>query len=235
MMSSPEKESSSVSDIARFVGISAKYGQGPEIVSSADMALEKGSFTFLTGPSGAGKSTILSLLSLRLRPSAGHISVFGKNVWSLSSRQRQKIKHNIGVVTQASGLIDHLSVFDNVGLPLRATGISRNAYQDDVIEILRWVGLGEKLEVFPPTLSGGEKQRVAIARAVIAKPAMLLADEPTGNVDPAMGQRLLRLLLEMNRNGTTVLIATHDQGLLSDIRADVLTLENGRLNKGVSG
>lgn len=235
MMSSPEKESSSVSDIARFVGISAKYGQGPEIVSGADMALEKSSFTFLTGPSGAGKSTILSLLSLRLRPSAGHISVFGKNVWSLSSRQRQKIKHNIGVVTQASGLIDHLSVFDNVGLPLRATGISRNAYQDDVIEILRWVGLGEKLEVFPPTLSGGEKQRVAIARAVIAKPAMLLADEPTGNVDPAMGQRLLRLFLEMNRNGTTVLIATHDQGLLSGIRADVLTLENGRLNKGISG
>lgn len=235
MMSSPEKESSAAAITARFDDISARYGQGPEIVSGTDMRLEKSSFTFLTGPSGAGKSTILSLLSLRLRPSSGQMSVFGKNVWALSARQRQKMKRNIGVVTQSSGLIDHLSVFDNVGLPLRATGTSRGAYQDDVIEILRWVGLGEKLEAFPPTLSGGEKQRVAIARAVIAKPALLLADEPTGNVDPAMGQRLLRLFLEMNRSGTTVLIATHDQGLLSGIRADVLTLENGRLTKGVSG
>lgn len=235
MMSSAQVNILRGESIAEFQGIGFRYGRGPEILAGADMTLEKSSFTFLTGASGAGKSTLLSLLDLSLRPTRGLISLFGHDAGTLSGRARQNLKRNIGVVSQKSGLIDHLSVFENVGLPLRATGAARRSYQDDVTELLRWVGLGSRMSALPPTLSGGEKQRVAIARAVIAKPDILLADEPTGNVDPDMAQRLLRLFLEMNRGGTTVLIATHDEGLLSGIQADTLHLENGLLTKGLSG
>ncbi|MGJ8564492.1 MAG: cell division ATP-binding protein FtsE [Alphaproteobacteria bacterium] len=222
-------------NLVQLERIGLRYGRGPEILSGVDLELEKGAFTFLTGASGAGKSTLLSLLSLGLAPSRGLMSLFGQEVTTLPSRQKQRLKRRIGLVSQASDLIDHLNVFQNVALPLRATGGSRSAYEDDVIELLRWVGLGERLTAFPPTLSGGEKQRVAIARAVISKPDLLIADEPTGNVDPDMAQRLLRLFLEMNRGGTTVLIATHDQSLLSGITADILYLENGQLTRGVTG
>lgn len=221
--------------LARLDRVGLRYGRGPDILSDVDLELAKGSFTFLTGASGAGKSTLLKLLSIGLAPSRGLMSLFGQELGGLSSRQKQRLKRRIGVVSQDSDLIDHLNVFQNVGLPLRATGVPRAAYQDDVIELLRWVGLGERITAFPPTLSGGEKQRVAIARAVIAKPDLLIADEPTGNVDPDMGQRLLRLFLEMNRGGTTVLIATHDQGLLSGIAADILYLEDGHIKRERAG
>lgn len=234
-MSSPETEIQRGQDIARFDTIGVRYGRGPEILTDAEMALKKGSFTFLTGASGAGKSTLLKLLYMELRPSRGLLSLFGAGVDTMTSREKQRLKRRIGVVSQSSDLIAHLDVFQNVALPLRAIGVPRSDYARDVIELLRWVGLGESLTALPPTLSGGEKQRVAIARAVITKPDLLIADEPTGNVDPEMGQRLLRLFLEMNRGGTTVLIATHDEGLLSGIRADKLHLEGGRLTRGQSG
>ena len=189
MMSSPQTNIRKGDTIASFEGIGVRYGRGPEILSGADMTLEKGSFTFLTGASGAGKSTMLGVLDLGLRPSRGLLSLFGHDAAALSGRARQELKRNIGVVSQSSDLIAHLTVAENVGLPLRAVGAARQTYSDDVIELLRWVGLGNRVAALPPTLSGGEKQRVAIARAVITKPDILLADEPTGNVDPAMGQR----------------------------------------------
>ncbi len=234
-MSSPQTNIPAHDVIATFDNIGVRYGRGSEVLAGADMILDKGSFTFLTGESGAGKSTLLNVLDLGLRPTRGLMSLFGQQVWTLPPRERQRLKRRIGVVSQGSDLIAHLNVFENVGLPLRAVGAERAAYKDDVIELLRWVGLGNRLLALPATLSGGEKQRVAIARAVITKPDILLADEPTGNVDPVMAQRLLRLFLEMNRGGTTVLIATHDVGLMSGIRADTLNLQGGMLTQGVSG
>lgn len=220
--------------IVEFNRVSAGYGTGHNILSSVDMQLAKGSFTFLTGSSGAGKSTLLKLLYMGLKPSAGQVMLFGENTSALSARNAQLMKRRIGIVSQDFALIDHLDVFQNVALPLRVAGASRVDYEQDTIELLRWVGLGDALTAFPATLSGGERQRVAIARAVIARPQLLIADEPTGNVDPAMGQKLLRLFTEMNRGGTTIIIATHDQGLLKGIRADTLQLEDGNLLKGLS-
>jgi len=194
--------------------------------------LPQGSFTFLTGPSGAGKSTLLKLCYLSLIPSRGLIRMFGRDSALLSNPERQAIKRRIGVVLQDFHLIEHLSVYENVALPLRVSGKSRSAYNDDVVELLQWVGLGHRMQAYPPTLSGGEKQRCAIARAVIAKPDLLIADEPTGNVDPAIGRRLLRLFSEMNRMGTTILIATHDTHLIDELDARVLRIEDGRVYTG---
>lgn len=220
--------------IVEFNRVSVGYGAGPSILSDVDLQLTKGSFTFLTGSSGAGKSTLLKLLYMGLRPSSGQVSIFGQNTSSLSPRHAQLMKRRIGIVSQDIALIEHLDVFQNAALPLRVTGGSRADYGEDAIELLRWVGLGDALGAFPATLSGGERQRVAIARAVIARPKFLIADEPTGNVDPVMGQKLLRLFMEMNRGGTTIIIATHDQGLLKGIRADTLHLQDGRVTKGLS-
>lgn len=229
---SAQTAATSSRDVLRLERVNMRYGRGPEILSGIDLELEKGDFTFLTGASGAGKSTLLKLIYLALRPTRGLVSLFGEQTGSLTPRAKQLLRRRVGVVSQDFALIDHLSVFENVGLPLRVTGINRNKYREDAIELLRWVGLGDKLDVLPPTLSGGETQRVAIARAVIAKPEILIADEPTGNVDPEMGQRLLRLFTEMNRTGTTVIIATHDESLLSEVPARTLHLENGRLHEG---
>ena len=222
------------STIVKFEQVSARYDAGPNILTGVDLELASGSFTFLTGASGAGKSTLLKLLYMGLQPASGRVSIFGQDTSGLSAGRAQLMKRRIGIVSQAISLIDHLDVFQNVALPLRVTGASRSEYAEDAVELLRWVGLGDALTALPATLSGGERQRAAIARAVIARPKLLIADEPTGNVDPAMGQRLLRLFTEMNRGGTTILIATHDQGLLKGIRADTLHLEDGELTKGLS-
>lgn len=195
-------------------GVSMRYGEGPEVLRDVDLTLAQGEFAFLTGPSGAGKSSLLKLMYLREQASRGLISLFGQDSAQLTEASRPLVRRRIGVVLQDFDLIDHLSVFENVALPLRIHGVKRSSYASDAVEILRWVGLGQRLDALPPTLSGGEKQRVAIARAVIAKPDLLIADEPTGNVDPAMGARLIRLFEEMNRIGTTVLIATHDLDLI---------------------
>lgn len=205
-----------------------RYDRGPEILRDISFRLAPRSFNFLTGPSGAGKSSLLKLMYLQQKPSRGLINLFGADTSLLEEREIPSVKRRVGVVLQDFTLIDHISVFENVALPLRVTGARRASYRQDVLELLDWVGLGERMHALPPTLSGGEKQRAAIARAVIAKPDLLLADEPTGNVDPEMGARLIRLFSEMNRLGTTVLIATHDLDLIPPT-ARVFHLSGGRL------
>lgn len=223
-----------INDIVHFDRVSLRYGRGPEILSDVNFALPQSSFTFLTGPSGAGKSTLLKLCYMALSPSRGLINLFGKDTSVLANAQQQALKRRIGVVLQDFHLIEHLSVFENVALSLRVAGLSRAQYSDDVTELLQWVGLGDRMQALPPTLSGGEKQRAAIARAVIAKPDLLIADEPTGNVDPVIGRRLLRLFAEMNRMGTTIMIATHDVDLITEFDARVLRIEDGRVFKGLN-
>jgi cell division transport system ATP-binding protein len=215
--------------MVRFENVGMRYGAGPEVLRDVSFALESGSFTFLTGPSGAGKSTLLRLVYLAETPSRGLISLFGRDLAILKRADLPPLRRRIGVVFQEFRLLDHLSAFDNVALPLRLAGRRPSDYSHDVDELMSWVGLGEKLHNRPPTLSGGEQQRVAIARAVVAKPDLLLADEPTGNVDPDMGERLIRLFVELNRFGTTVMIATHDRALIESTRAREMRLVDGRL------
>ena len=184
--------------------------------------------TFLTGPSGTGKSTLLKLAYLALRPTAGRVSMFGVDTSRLARKDLAPLRRRIGVVFQEFRLLDHLSAYENVALPLRVLGQHEKIYRDDVIELLKWVGLGDRLDARPATLSGGEKQRVAIARAVVVKPDLIIADEPTGNVDEEMGDRLLRLFRELNRRlNTTVLIATHDLAMVRKAKTDVLRLADG--------
>jgi cell division transport system ATP-binding protein len=215
--------------MVRFENVGMRYGVGREVLRDVNFALEPGSFTFLTGPSGAGKTTLLKLVLLAEQPSRGVISLFGSNLALLKRGELPPLRRRIGVVFQEFRLLDHLSAFENVALPLRLAGRQVGDYRKDVEELLSWVGLGERLEDKPPTLSGGEQQRVAIARAVVAKPDILLADEPTGNVDPDIGERLIRLFVELNRFGTTVMIATHDRALIESTRARELRLVDGKV------
>ena len=215
--------------MVRFENVGMRYGAGPEVLRDVSFALEPGSFTFLTGPSGAGKSTLLRLLFLAEQPSRGSISLFGCDLAMLTRADLPQLRRRVGVVFQDFRLLDHLSAFDNVVLPLRLQGRRAADYTRDVEELMSWVGLGEKLHFKPPTLSGGEQQRVAIARAIVARPDLLLADEPTGNVDPDMGERLIRLFVELNRFGTTVMIATHDRALIESTPAREMRLIDGRL------
>jgi cell division transport system ATP-binding protein len=213
----------------RFENVGIRFGAGPEVLRDVTFLLEAGSFTFLTGPSGAGKTTLLRLMYLAEPPSRGLINLFGCDLATTKRSKFPALRRRIGVVFQDFRLLDHLSAFDNVALPLRLAGKRVDHYAHDVEELLSWVGLGSKLDSKPPTLSGGEQQRVAIARAVVARPDLLLADEPTGNVDPDIGQRLVRLFEELNRLGTTVLIATHDRSLLERTQAREMRLVDGRL------
>jgi len=215
--------------MVRFENVGKRYGAGPEVLRDVSFALDPGSFTFLTGPSGAGKSTLLKLVFMAERPSRGLISLFGRDLAILKRAELPSLRRRLGVVFQEFRLLDHLSAFDNVALPLRLAGHRPTDYLRDVEELLSWVGLGERMHHRPATLSGGEQQRVAIARAVVAKPDLLLADEPTGNVDPDMGERLIRLFVELNRFGTTVMIATHDRALIESTRAREIRLIDGRL------
>lgn len=211
--------------------VGLRYGSGPEILRNITFAMHAGDFFFLTGPSGAGKTSLLRLLFLAQKPSRGTLNIFGENVGSLTRNRLTVIRRRIGVVFQEFRLLDHLTTFDNVALPLRVSGKSESSYRRDVLDLLEWVGLAEQARAFPPVLSGGEKQRAAIARAVIAKPELLLADEPTGNVDPVLAKRLLHLFVELNRLGTTMLIATHDQALVRQAMRPVLHLESGILTR----
>jgi cell division transport system ATP-binding protein len=213
----------------RFENVGMRYGPGPEVLRDVTFQLEPGTFTFLTGPSGAGKSTLLKLLYLAEPPSRGLITLFGTDLATARRSAFPALRRRIGVVFQDFRLLDHLSAFDNVALPLRLAGRKPDDYTHDVEELLNWVGLGDRTNARPPTLSGGEQQRVAIARAVVGQPDLLLADEPTGNVDPEIAQRLIRLFGELNRLGTTVLIATHDRGLIERSRSREMRLVDGRL------
>ncbi len=202
---------------------------GPEILRDISFHIAEGSFQFLTGPSGAGKTTLLKLLFLSLKPTRGLITVFGKDRSRITRAELPLLRRRIGVVFQDFRLLDHMTTYENVALPLRVRGRDEAGYRSDVIELLKWVGLGERMHVLPPVLSGGEKQRAAIARALIEQPEILLADEPTGNVDSPLARRLLRLFIELNRSGTAVVIATHDLSLMDQVDARRMILANQRL------
>ncbi len=229
MTPQPDVSTDSAEPTVRFDGVGMRYGRGPEILNGVSFELPSGSFQFLTGPSGAGKTSLLRLIYLAERPSRGFVSLFGRDAATLPREAVAPLRRRIGVIFQDFRLLDHLSVFENVALPLRVAGQPRRAYAEDVAELLAWVGLGERIDAYPPTLSGGEQQRAAIARAVVAKPDLLIADEPTGNVDPAMARRLLRLFVELNKLGTTVLIASHDFSLVRSLDAPVMELVDGKL------
>jgi cell division transport system ATP-binding protein len=207
-----------------------RYGLGPEVLRDLSFQIEPHSFQFLTGPSGAGKTSLLRLLFLSLRPTRGLITVFNQDVATVSRDTLAILRRRIGIVFQDFRLLDHMTTYENVALPFRVMGKDESSYRSEVVELLHWVGLGERMGALPPVLSGGEKQRAAIARAVIARPQLLLADEPTGNVDPNLAQRLLRLFVELNKSGTTVMIATHDIGLMDQYDARRLVLHEGRLH-----
>lgn len=215
--------------MVRFEDVSLRYGQGPEILTQLSFHLEPGSFHFLAGPSGAGKSSLLKLLYLGQQPSGGRISLFGRDVARLGRDQRALLRRRIGVVFQDFRLVAHLSVFDNVALPLRLAGEREQGLRRKVEELLSWVGLAEQLQAAPETLSGGQQQRVAIARAVVGRPNLLVADEPTGNLDDRIGQRLMHLFQELHRNGTTVVLATHNEAMVRRLGQPVLRIEQGRL------
>jgi cell division transport system ATP-binding protein len=216
--------------LVRFENVGLRYGLGPEVLRDLSFRIEPHSFQFLTGPSGAGKTSLLRLLFLSLKPTRGLITHFGHDVAMLDKDALSTLRRRIGIVFQDFRLLDHMTTYENVALPLRVLGRPEASYRDEVVELLTWVGLGERMWALPPVLSGGEKQRAAIARAVIARPQLLLADEPTGNVDPSLGQRLLRLFVELNKSGTSVVIATHDIALMDQYDARRLVLHEGRLH-----
>lgn len=213
----------------RLSNVALKYDRGPEVLAEVSFHLKPGSFHFLTGPSGAGKTSLLRLLFMSTHPTRGQIQLFGQDVSRINTAKRAHLRRRIGIVFQDFRLLDHLTTWENVALPLRVLGKRKEDYKEDVTDLLQWVGLGDRMHGFPSVLSGGEKQRAAIARAVIGKPELLLADEPTGNVDPQMARRLLRLFIELNRLGTSVLIATHDHQLMRQFRAPRLELHEGHV------
>ncbi len=220
-----------MANIVQFENVGLRYGTGAETLSDVSFSLRDGGFYFLTGPSGAGKTSLLKLLYLAMRPSRGLIRLFGEDIVTQPRDKLPEFRRRIGVVFQDFRLVQHLSAFDNIALPLRVMGRSEKEVEKSVNEMLGWVGLAERSSARPATLSGGEQQRVAIARAVIGRPEILIADEPTGNVDPDMAARLLHLFDGLNKLGTTLIIATHDLHLLTRIgNATMMRLEDGRLS-----
>ncbi|WP_420100571.1 cell division ATP-binding protein FtsE [Bosea sp. (in: a-proteobacteria)] len=203
---------------------------GPEVLKDINFSIAPRSFQYLTGPSGAGKTTLMRLILMALKPTRGMVELFGQDVSRLDAQTLTAFRRRMGVVFQDFRLLDHLTVYENVALPLRVIGKDEASYRAEVVELLRWVGLGERMHAVPAVLSGGEKQRAAIARALIARPELLLADEPTGNVDPGLGRRLLRLFMELQQLGTAVVIATHDLNLMEIYDAPRLVLVDGHLH-----
>ena len=214
----------------RFDNVGLRYGMGREILRDLTFSLEPGSFQFLTGPSGAGKSTLLKMMLLALRPTRGIINIFDRNADELDKATITQTRRRLGVIFQDFRLLNHLTTYENVALPLRVQGREESGYRAQVVELLHWVGLGDRLHALPEVLSGGEQQRVAIARALIGRPELLLADEPTGNVDPKMARRLIRLFIELHKSGTSIVIATHDLGLMDQFPgARRMVLSDGHL------
>ncbi len=226
----PVEARAPVASIVQFENVGLRYGQGPETLSDVSFTLSAGTFHFLVGASGAGKTSLLRLLYLSQRPSRGVIRLFGEDMVTSPRGRLPGFRRRIGVVFQDFRLVPHLSARDNIALPLRVAGMPEEDIAEPVGEMLAWVGLSDRADARPPTLSGGEQQRVAIARAVINRPEILVADEPTGNVDPDMAERLLKLFASLNRLGTTVVMATHDHHLLDRVPdARLMQLDRGRL------
>ncbi len=215
--------------VIEFTNVGLRYGHGPEILRDLSFNIKPGSFHFLTGPSGSGKTSLLRLLLLSLKPTRGTVKLFRRDVSALDQDQLLDMRRHIGIVFQEFRLLDHLTTFENVALPLRVRGEPESQYRGNVTELLEWVGLGERMEALPPLLSGGEKQRAAIARAVIGRPDILLADEPTGNVDPELSLRLVRLFAELNKLGTTIILATHELPLLDSFDFPRMSLADGQV------
>ena len=217
--------------MVRFENVGLRYQMGAEILRDISFDIAPRTFQFLTGPSGAGKTTLLRLILLSLAPTRGLITLFGQDAALLDKNAITEVRRKVGVVFQDFRLLDHLTTYQNVALPLRVQERDEASYRAEVTELLSWVGLGERMHVFPPVLSGGEKQRAAIARALIMRPELLLADEPTGNVDPSLARRLMRLFSELHKSGTSVVIATHDLALMDQFDgARRLVLGDGRLH-----
>ena len=217
--------------VVQLDNVGLRYGRGPEILQDVSLSLPVGSFHFLTGASGAGKSSLLRLMYLAHRPSRGRVVMFGRDIAKMRRYQLPALRRRIGVVFQEFHLMDHLSTLDNVALPLRVSGASERDVQKFVPDLLQWVGLAQQIDARPPTLSGGQKQRVAIARAVIGRPDLLLADEPTGSVDDAIAVRLMHLFEELNKLGTAIILATHNEALVARFSHPRLHLENGHLER----
>jgi len=215
--------------VIQFENVGLRYGLEPEVLSDLSFDLPANSFQFLTGPSGAGKTSLLRMMLLSIKPTRGIIRVFGQEATTIARGDMPRIRKDIGVVFQDFRLLGHLTTYENVALPLKVRGQDESSFKKDVTELLKWVGLGDRMHVLPPVLSGGEKQRAAIARALIDQPKVLLADEPTGNVDPPLARRLLRLFIELHRSGTSVVIATHDLSLMDQYEARRIVINEGRL------
>lgn len=215
--------------IAELVGLGHQYDEGPEIFKGVTFNIEKSSFHFLTGPSGSGKSSLLRILYLGLKPTWGNLKLFGEDPLKMNTLTLPLLRQKLGVVFQEFKLLDHLNVVDNVSLPLRVRGIDAKRGHKQAQELLDWVGLGDCLRSYPSALSGGQKQRVAIARAVITRPQLLLADEPTGNVDDEMAMKLLYLFEELNKMGTAIIIATHNPRLLEKSSYPQLVIQEGTI------
>jgi cell division transport system ATP-binding protein len=217
--------------VLSFENVGLRYGVGPETLRDITFDIAPRSFQFLTGPSGAGKTTLMRLIIMALKPTRGLINIFGRDSATLDKDEITEARRQIGVVFQDFRLLDHLTLYENVALPLRVLGREESSYRAEVTELLRWVGLGERKHSLPSVLSGGEKQRASIARALISQPKLLLADEPTGNVDPTLARRILRLFVELHKSGTAVVIATHDLSLMDQYEeARRLVLADGRLH-----
>jgi cell division transport system ATP-binding protein len=214
----------------RYDHVGLRYGIGPEVLSDISFTLDPGSFHFLAGPSGAGKTSMMALLYLGRKPTRGIVTMFGQNIGTMTREQLVPIRQRIGVVFQDFRLLNHLSAFDNVALPLRILGKSEKEIKNNVEELMHWVGLGDHLNALPNTMSGGQQQRIAIARAVIARPRLLLADEPTGNLDDEIGFRLMHLFEQLNRMGTTIVVATHNQAIMDKFKHARLILNKGQLH-----
>lgn len=216
--------------IVGFENVGLSYGGEAEILRDVNFTLGEGEFRFLTGPSGAGKTSLLKLIYLAHRPTRGRLVLFGEDVTAAPREALPPLRRRIGVVFQEFRLLDHLTAYENVALPMKVAGINQSQYREDVRELLNWVGLGDRINARPSTLSGGEKQRVALARALVSKPDLILADEPTGNVDPVMGEKIMKLFIELNKLGAAVIVATHDIPLIEALGKETITLIGGRLS-----
>lgn len=209
--------------------IGLRYKGGPEILTDISLSLEAGSFHYLTGASGSGKTSLMRVLSMGMLPTRGDIDVFNQDVMKLSKSKRADLRQNIGLIFQDFRLLNHLSLYDNIALPLRLANISENKIQTAVNDMASWIGLKDYLKSKPPFLSGGQQQRVAIARAVITKPKILIADEPTGSLDQPMGDKIMMLFEELNKSGTAILVATHDKSMMKRFEHPQIRLKAGHI------